>query len=423
MSSITPPEYYFNGIDYNSQFFNTSSTSGVSINYANTNYLKRRGTATSIASGTLFNNTVTIGNSNLLQTGVNLNLLNATPAGTMSIKMNNGSSVAQTVMTLNSLGTSSFTGNSTTSTTSSNSVIGDQSTGVGSYFLTMSPSYTSSSASINGASTLLYTPTTSTISLNGGSGTLLGTATNASNVIANAKSDNTNYQMAFIITSAVANTTPNPMCYDNNGRFFWNPSTATLNMQGYPGTGVGGISLSGTNTILSNTAGGTALSVPNATAINFSSAIVTASGLTLAKPITSTNTTTPVSGQIGYNYISSTGIIAPTNNTPYSIGSFSIPAGTWLIIGNFNFTATTSPTVFARTVFELSLGSAVFGNGITQLSNYTPITLSTATFDIQYASSGVFNFTTTTNIYANVLVNVSAGSATVQCFINALRIA
>ena len=145
--------------------------------------------------------------------------------------------------------------------------------------------------------------------------------------------------------------------------------------------------------------------------------------ISLTTPITSTNVTKPVSGQLGYNYIANTGIVTAGNNAPTSLGTFLIPAGTWLIIGTFNFTASAVNTAIVRMVQELSLASATFGNGITQLSNYTPMTLSTISYNVQYQSSGVFNFTTATNIYANVLVNITAGSLTEQCFINVLRIA
>ena len=54
MSSIQPPVYYFNGINYNSQFFNTSSTSGISQNFANANYLSKVLTTTSTSPSTTY---------------------------------------------------------------------------------------------------------------------------------------------------------------------------------------------------------------------------------------------------------------------------------------------------------------------------------------------------------------------------------
>ena len=53
MSSTIPPTYYFNGIQYNSDFF-TSSSAPVTLDYANENYLGRVGNPNSIASSTNF---------------------------------------------------------------------------------------------------------------------------------------------------------------------------------------------------------------------------------------------------------------------------------------------------------------------------------------------------------------------------------
>jgi hypothetical protein len=58
MSSISPPLFSFSGINYNPAFF-TSSDSAITLNYANTNYLKRVGTPNSVASATTFTGTLT----------------------------------------------------------------------------------------------------------------------------------------------------------------------------------------------------------------------------------------------------------------------------------------------------------------------------------------------------------------------------
>jgi hypothetical protein len=58
MSSITPPLFSFSGINYNPAFF-TPSNSAITLDYANTNYLKRTGTPNSVATATTFNGTLT----------------------------------------------------------------------------------------------------------------------------------------------------------------------------------------------------------------------------------------------------------------------------------------------------------------------------------------------------------------------------
>ena len=57
--SYLPPEYYFNGIIYNPQFYNYVAT-GLTLQQANNLYLGRTGTPVSIATNTTFSNSVAI---------------------------------------------------------------------------------------------------------------------------------------------------------------------------------------------------------------------------------------------------------------------------------------------------------------------------------------------------------------------------
>jgi len=99
MSTNNPPTFYFPNIDFNDAFYIPTST-GISLSYANANYLSRQGTATSIATSTTFNNSVTIGNTTITQSGNNLILTN-------------GSNIALTLT--NALNTSFLSGYSTQS--------------------------------------------------------------------------------------------------------------------------------------------------------------------------------------------------------------------------------------------------------------------------------------------------------------------
>ena len=163
MSSQAPPNPWFSGINYNSQFFDTNTT-GVSLSYINANFLKITAGSTPIsnASLTTFANAVVFGNSTLSQTGVNLDIRNNSVASTMTVRLNNGASAAQTVMSLNGLGnnTSVFNGNSTTSTTASNVAVSDVSAFTGDFNLLMSAGSSSSTLGVKGTSSLLYDPST-----------------------------------------------------------------------------------------------------------------------------------------------------------------------------------------------------------------------------------------------------------------------
>ena len=56
MATTIPPTYYFTGITYNSNFFNTNTSSGGGItqSYADGQYLARTGFTTSRATNTSF---------------------------------------------------------------------------------------------------------------------------------------------------------------------------------------------------------------------------------------------------------------------------------------------------------------------------------------------------------------------------------
>ena len=72
MTTNNPPTFYFNGIDFNDAFYIPSST-GITLSYANSNYLARQGTATSIATSTSFSGSVQIGDTLITQSGNNIN--------------------------------------------------------------------------------------------------------------------------------------------------------------------------------------------------------------------------------------------------------------------------------------------------------------------------------------------------------------
>ena len=57
MTSVNPPTYYFNGIQYNSEFFKSSSDC-INLSEANSKYLSRQGNPTSIATSTTFTGSI-----------------------------------------------------------------------------------------------------------------------------------------------------------------------------------------------------------------------------------------------------------------------------------------------------------------------------------------------------------------------------
>ena len=129
MSSGTPPNPWFNAIDYNPNFFATSSSASVSSAYVNANFLRSSTGSNPISYATLttFLNSVVLGNTTILQTGANLDLYNTAASATMTIRLNNSSSVSQTILSLNTLGTSTFNG---TATNASNIVMTSIASGV-----------------------------------------------------------------------------------------------------------------------------------------------------------------------------------------------------------------------------------------------------------------------------------------------------
>jgi hypothetical protein len=62
MATFPPPTTYFNGILYNPSFFNSATGSYVTTTYATTNYFRRSGTATSIASSSTFTGLIILQN-------------------------------------------------------------------------------------------------------------------------------------------------------------------------------------------------------------------------------------------------------------------------------------------------------------------------------------------------------------------------
>jgi hypothetical protein len=77
---------------------------------------------------------------------------------------------------------------------------------------------------------------------------------------------------------------------------------------------------------------------------------VNTNGLTINNPITSTNITTPVSGQLGYinNFSFASFVVLNTGQTgtaATTIQTCSIPAGTWIIKCNFVFSTSASTTI------------------------------------------------------------------------------
>ena len=57
MTSENHPTYYFNGIQYNSEFFKSSSDC-INLSEANSKYLSRQGNPTSIATSTTFTGSI-----------------------------------------------------------------------------------------------------------------------------------------------------------------------------------------------------------------------------------------------------------------------------------------------------------------------------------------------------------------------------
>jgi len=93
MTSNQPPTYYFPNIDFNDTFY-TPSLTGISLSYANSNYLSRQGLATSIASSTNFTGALTVGTSTVSQSGNNLNFVNGANTALTLTNASNTSSLS-----------------------------------------------------------------------------------------------------------------------------------------------------------------------------------------------------------------------------------------------------------------------------------------------------------------------------------------
>ena len=83
MSAFPPPNVYFNGIIYDSDYFTQSSSSGLSVAQANALYLRKTVTDTATALET-FNSGIKTDSISSLSTSSNCTLFNDTGAGTLS---------------------------------------------------------------------------------------------------------------------------------------------------------------------------------------------------------------------------------------------------------------------------------------------------------------------------------------------------
>jgi len=395
MSSQTPPNPWFNAINYNPTFFATS-TAGVSLSYVNANFLKSSAGSNplSYATSTTFLNSVVLGNTTILQTGVNFDIRNNSVSSTMTVRLNNGASVAQTVMSLNGLGnnTSAFYGNSTTSTTASNVAVNDVSAINGSYNLLMAVGSSSSTLAVNGTSSLLYNPSTGILQTP--VSTVTGNITSGGNIILSTASGTVN-----INTSQVGVNL--------------NIATASAGTIYLTAGGSNGISL-------------TSAQVTNILPTTFNNTV------TLTRPITSTNTTIPVAGQIGYylpvNTITATIPFSATVGLPASgifinINSLAIGAGIWQINAVFGVNSGTAVLTVSRYVFEVSLSNIAFQGTTSQTQNCIPFTMPAVNGN-SFCACSIISTTTATTIYGNGLITFSnGGSPTISSFITATRIA
>ena len=237
MSSNIPPVPWFNSINYNPQFFSTGSGAGITLAYANANYLRISSGSNPISSSatTTFSGSVnTIGNA-LFNTGgiisyntstYNFDFYASTYSAitnSMSFRCINGAGVVLTALTLNgNVGGSSFSGNAYSSTYVANT----------------------------------------------------GTTANAVNHIP--------------FYPSPASSTGQPLYTDSASHLTYNPSTNALVVGG--GTN-GSISVTGTTSTLSVAGTGTAISTPNANSVTFGTASLTSGNMTMnGTQIAGTNT-------------------------------------------------------------------------------------------------------------------------------------
>ena len=85
---LISPAFTFNDTFY------TPSLTGISLSYANSNYLSRQGLATSIASSTNFTGALTVGTSTVSQSGNNLNFVNGANTALTLTNASNTSSLS-----------------------------------------------------------------------------------------------------------------------------------------------------------------------------------------------------------------------------------------------------------------------------------------------------------------------------------------
>ena len=391
MSSQTPPNPWFNAINYNPNFFTASvSTAGVSSAYVNANFLKSSAGSNPISYATLttFLNSIVLGNTTILQTGVNLDIRNNSVASTMTVRLNNGASLAQTVMSLNGLGnnTSAFYGNSTTSTTASNVAISDVSAINGSYNLLMAVGSSSSTLAVNGTSSLLYNPSTGILQTP--VSTVTGNITSGGNIILSAVSGTVN-----ISTSQTG--------------INLNIATASAGTIYLTAGGSNGISITSTQ-------------VTNILPTTFNNTV------TLTRPITSTNTTIPVAGQLGY-YLAvnttTTTILFTSSSAFINVNSLAIGIGIWQINAVFGVNSGSAILTASRYVFEVSLSNTAFQGTTTQTQNCIPFVLPAVNGN-SFCACSIISTTTATTIYGNGLIAFSSGGTpTISCYITATRIA
>jgi len=133
---------------------------------------------------------------------------------------------------------------------------------------------------------------------------------------------------------------------------------------------------------------------------NPSTGTLTCGSITLANPITTTNTAAATSGQLGYIQTSTlTTNQSLSNNTLKNLGSISLAAGTWLVIFACRFTRTS--ITYSGYQAEISPTSTAFSNNISAIKETFPGATS-ATNESMYSTSGVFYSGTPFSLHGNV---------------------
>lgn len=335
MSSQQPPNPWFNAINYNPNFF-TTSTVGITLAYANSNYLRiTSGTnPISYSSTTTFNGSVnTLGNllvntgGIISYSGYNFDFYASTYsaiANTMTFRCINGSGVVLNALTLSgNVGGGTFSGNAYSSSNVTNT--GTTTSGVNHIPFLASAGSSVQALYTDSASRLTYNPATNAFVVGGGvngSIAVAGTASTLSvagtgTAFSTPNASAVNLGTAALSAGSLALTAPTNTFIVSNG------STADMTIQTALTTG-GGINLYpsqfGTNKLALGatgvmTYGGNTVNLGTA---SLSSGSITTSGGTFAM---STNS--------GTAYISATGTNAAiTLLTPVgSPGIFFYPSG------------------------------------------------------------------------------------------------